>query len=185
MSVHLCFLRAVNVSGNNLVKMAALKDALVRAGLGDVRTILQSGNVVFRSDDNEDALARLIGSVLRNAFNLSVGLFLRTPQQVRQAMERNPFKAAANESPKHLLVTFLSAPPDTAAVAALKSAIPGDEAVAVSGREAFIHYAGGVARSKVTNVFVEKRLGVTGTARNWNTVGRVLAVADELAMLPR
>jgi uncharacterized protein (DUF1697 family) len=96
------------------------------------------------------------------------------------AIAANPFPAAAEADPDHLLVVFFDRPADPAGVDALRLAARGGEEIEVRGREAFIHYASGVAGSRLTPALIDRRLGAVGTARNWNTVRALAAMAESL-----
>jgi uncharacterized protein (DUF1697 family) len=160
------FLRGINVGGNNLLPMSALKAACESAGLTDVRTFLQSGNVIFRSTKKDPA------PLIRKALDLDVKVMVRTVDELQDVIARNPF--GSDRNPKRLIVTFLDGTPSKDAQAALLAAHKGPEEIHFSGRELFIYYGEDMGRSKLTNALIEKKLGMSGTARNWNTVTKML-----------
>ena len=96
-------------------------------------------------------------------------------------VKRNPFNAAAEEDPGRLLVVFLDGELSAAAKTSLEKLRNGTEAVAFSRSEFYANFPGGAGRSKLANAFTAKKLGVECTARNWNTVNALVAIADEIS----
>lgn len=164
------FIRGINVGGNNMLPMAALKASCESAGLTDVRTYLQSGNVIFNSTKKDPA--RLIVEAL----DLDVKVVVRTVDELRKVIAKNPFRTIDN--PGLMIVMFLSEAPSKDAEAALRAAHKGPEDIRFAGRELYIYYPKGMGTSKLTNAVIERKLGVTATARNWNTVTKLLELAD-------
>jgi uncharacterized protein (DUF1697 family) len=164
MASHIALLRAVNVGGRT-VRMADLKALFEGLGLSSVRTLLQSGNVVFhaRGGDAVDLEPRL-EDAFRAKFGFHADILVRSSAEWSRAIEANPFAAEAASDPSHVLLMCLKAPP----IAALEW--PGPERTAVQGREAYLVYPDGIGRSKLTTAVIEKALGVRGSGRNWNTV---------------
>lgn len=155
--------------------MADLRETLVGLGLDDVRTLLQSGNVVFRSAKTPAALEPLLEKAVAQRFGLATEFFVRSVREWDAAIAANPFVSEAKVDPSHLLLMALKGAPEPSDVEALSAAIEGRERVAAEGRHAYLVYPDGIGRSKVTNAFLESRLRVRGSARNWNTV---LKLAD-------
>lgn len=137
-----------------------------------MRTVLATGNIVFSSGASEARIRAAVEGAVA-AHGLSNDVFLRKPAELRAVLAENPFPEAAAARPNHMLVLFLNRPADGAAL----EAHAGPENIRVSGRHVFIDYAEGVGRSKLTAAVLERRLGQKGTARNWNTVGRLLAAS--------
>ncbi|MGN9778781.1 DUF1697 domain-containing protein [Micromonospora sp. H33] len=167
-------LRGINVGGVRLA-MADLRRLVADLGHQDVKTHLQSGNVVFGSTVRDaDVLARGIERALADELGLTVPVLVRSGREMAAVAGGNPY-ADREDDPTRLLVAFLATAPETSAVAGLT--VPGGETVAftVTGREVFLHYPdGGYGRSKFTNAYLEKKLGVVATTRNWRSV-RALA----------
>jgi uncharacterized protein (DUF1697 family) len=182
MAVHIALLRGINVGGNKPIRMEALRALCQSIGFTDARTLLQSGNVVFRADaGGPDKLARTLETAIAAEFGFAVTVLVRRPAELADVIRRNPFPQEAADAPGRLVVMFLDAAPGKAAIDRLTGALAGPEIVTLAGREAFIVYPDGIGRSKLTNVAIEKLLGVAGTARNWNTVTRLDALAETLA----
>ncbi|MFV2113571.1 DUF1697 domain-containing protein [Micromonospora sp. LOL_025] len=167
-------LRGVNVGGAK-VAMADLRRLVTGLGHDDVRTYLQSGNVVFGSTVRDaDALARGIERAIADELGLTVPVLVRSGRELAAVAGGNPY-ADREDDPTRLLVVFLATAPGRSAVDAL--AVPGGENLAftVAGRDVYLHYPdGGYGRSKFTNNHLEKKLGVVATTRNWRSV-RTLA----------
>ncbi|MEI9888241.1 MAG: DUF1697 domain-containing protein [Rhizomicrobium sp.] len=177
MSRQAALLRAVNVGGNAKLAMADLCLAATVAGLKDVRPLLQSGNLVFEAGSRSAAASEnLLQAVCAESFGLATDVHVRTAAEIASVQARNPFSAAARDDPSHLLVLFLKSAPPVSAFEALQVAIKGRESVHGDGRHAYIVYPDGIGRSKLTLGVIERHLGTTATARNWNTVAKLAAM---------
>ncbi|MFC4145744.1 DUF1697 domain-containing protein [Micromonospora mangrovi] len=163
-------LRGVNV-GSTRLAMADLRRLVADLGHTDVRTYLQSGNVVFTSPATDpDELARGIERVLTDELGLTVPVLVRSGTELAALTAAGPY-TGKQDDPTRLLVAFLSAAPPAARVAELT--VPDGENIeyAVDGREIHLHFPdGGYGRTKFTNAYLEKRLGVVATTRNWKSV---------------
>ncbi|HEY3010433.1 MAG TPA: DUF1697 domain-containing protein [Micromonosporaceae bacterium] len=163
-------LRGVNVAGNRKVAMADVRRVLESLGYADVSTYLQSGNAVISADKAKpDALERRIEKALASELGVDTRVLVRTHAELEAVIGANPFPAALAE-PKFLHVVFLTADPTPAAVARMNPAAYAPDEIEFGDRAAYVRYARGQGRSKLTPA-VWNRLGVAGTARNWNTVG--------------
>jgi uncharacterized protein (DUF1697 family) len=178
MPVFVGLFRAVNLGGSTQLRMTALAELLRRRGFEDVHTLLQSGNVVFRSAAaGPMRLERILEDAVSDAFGLSTDVFVRTAAEWRAIVNQNPFPRQAEEDPAHLVVATLKRAPVAEEWAALQAAIPGKEEVQPSGRHAYIVYPDGIGTSKLTAALIERKLRTRGTSRNWNTVRKL----DQLA----
>ena len=174
---HVGLLRAVNLPGHNKMKMSDLAALCHSLGLQGARTLLQSGNVVFRSDARSTSVleARLEQAIAKR-FGLATELFVRTAPEWGEVIADNPFRAEAGRDPGHLLVLLLKNPPTRAAVSALQNAIVGREVVRAGARHVYLVYPDGVGRSRLTIAVIERALGSRATGRNWNTVLKLAAL---------
>jgi uncharacterized protein (DUF1697 family) len=173
-------LRAVNLPGHNKVTMRELCALLDRLGMQEPRSLLQSGNLVFRSDVATTAqVERILEEGAAKRLGLETDFFVRTAEEWRAVIAGNPFPDEAEGDPGHLLVVCLKDAPGRSAVTALQQAITGREVVRARGREVYIVYPDGVGRSRLTTALIEKKLGTRGTGRNWNTVIKVAALAGQ------
>jgi uncharacterized protein (DUF1697 family) len=178
MPIQIALLRAINVGGRAPVAMADLRDLLTRLGLLEPRSLLQSGNLVFRSGPGTRAeLERLLETEAEKRLRLRTDFFVRTATEWKAVVARNPFPREAERDPSHLLVMFLKDLPDTGSVKAVQAAITGPEVVRAEGRQLYIVYPEGIGRSRLTGTLIETKLGGRGTARNWNTVLKLAALA--------
>ena len=177
MPPRVAFLRAVNVGGR-WVAMPVLREFLAGQGLTNVRSLLQSGNLVFDAGSASPAeLEDLLERELLRQLHLASDVFVRTGDELAAAIAANPFPAEAERDPAHLLVIFLKAAPKPAGLDALRSAVPGPELVEPGQRHLYVYYPAGIGRSKLTNALIERKLGASGTGRNWNTALKLLDLA--------
>jgi uncharacterized protein (DUF1697 family) len=173
-------LRAVNVGGNNLIKMADLKALCEELGFGEVKTLLQSGNVVFTAKGSDKSVAKKLADAIAKSHGFRPAIMVRTADEIADAMKRNPFKAEEKDDPAHLVIVFMADAPTSGAKERIAAVKVATERLHFSGRELHAHYASGQGNSKVTNAVLERALGVPATARNWNTVTKLLALAREV-----
>jgi uncharacterized protein (DUF1697 family) len=177
--MHIALVRGINVGGHKQVAMADLRDLCTELGLADVRSLLQSGNLVFRSGSRDEGrLERLLAAEAEKRLGLRADFFVRTAEEWKAVVERNPFRDEARRDPGHMLVMFLKDAPKPGEAQALQAAITGRERFRVRGREAYFVYPDGIGRSRLTHTLIEKKLGTSGTARNWNTVLKLAALAS-------
>ena len=179
MAIYISLIRGINVGGRNMIAMEKLRALHTALGFGDVKTHLQSGNVLFTAKAAEPLeIAKRIEDALRKD-GLDVRVVVRTPAELREAIERNPFPAHAKKDPSHYVVVFLDREPAAADAAELAQTNVGPEEKKLVGRDLYVFYPD-MARSKLTNTLIERKLGVTGTARNWNTVNKLVELAAAL-----
>src|SRR5262249_45858528 len=149
--------------------------------LRDPRTFIQSGNVVFHAPDTDlPRLARRIEDRIESEFGFRSEVILRTCAEMRDAMANNPFAGRDGIDPAKLLVQFLKDTPQADRCAKVASMATAPEELFVRGREVFIYFANGMARPKLSWLTVEKALGMAGTGRNWNSVGKLMAMAEAM-----
>ena len=175
MTVWVGLLRGVNVGGSNRLPMAELRASVESLGYDDAATYIQSGNVVFRSDDDELTIVDRLRGVLADRHGLTVPVVVRTAAQLADVVGRHPFDEGATE-PKFLHVAFLDRVPEPAAVDGLEPDAWAPDRWAVDGRELFLAYPSGSGRSKMTIDRFERPWGVSATARNLNTIAMLVAV---------
>jgi uncharacterized protein (DUF1697 family) len=169
-------LRGVNVGGRNKLAMPALRDALEAAGMENVVTYVQSGNVVLDSAAKADVLARTCEDVIADGFGLKVGVVVRTRAELAKIVARDPLGGVADQE-KLYQVTFCSQKPEKAALAKLaERAVEGEQLIA-QGREIYAWFPHGVGRSKLAAQLGKQDLGTVVTARNWTTVTKLLELA--------
>jgi uncharacterized protein (DUF1697 family) len=171
-------LRGVNVGGRNRVAMQALREALEQAGVKRVRSYLQSGNVVVESGASAAELARQCEAVIAERFALQVAVVVRTRDELAEVVRHDPLGKLADD-PKLYQVSFCSTEPDGDAVHKAAERAAGGERLVVHGREIYAWFPDGVGRSRLAAQLGRQNLAATVTARNWTTVVKLLALADE------
>ena len=167
MSTQVVLLRGINVGSANRIGMPVLREALIEAGFANVRTHLQSGNVL--ADGEPEAIVGAIRAVI------DVPCVVRSGAELAAAVAANPFPDEAAENPKALQVTFRSEPIEDGTLAALEARASGGEKVSVLGREIYSWHPEGMARSKLAQAVVPAK--AAATARNWNTVLKLAELA--------
>ena len=169
-------LRGINVGGRNSVPMAELRRVLEANGAEAVSTYIQSGNVVFRHEvGDRAALARKLEAAVKDAFDVPAAVVLRTFREIAKVASATPF--GDDNSKTH--VVFLAEKPAAKAVRELASLDLEPDRVAVVGSDVFLHYPNGITGARLSSAQLERKLGVAGTGRNWRTVTRLAAMADE------
>ena len=178
MTRDVAFLRGINLGPNRRVPMKGLRAALEQAGYAEVRTHLQSGNVLLTSDAEPAALERDLAETLRSTFGFDIAVVVRTRNELADVIAADPFGDEVDD-PARYQVSFLSDEPDPERVEELERADVAPEQVAVRGREVYAWHPDGLARSELAKLITDRRLGVEVTARNWRTVTKLLELADE------
>jgi uncharacterized protein (DUF1697 family) len=180
MPVLISMLRGVNVGGHNKIRMDDLRALYESLKLEDPRTYVQSGNVIFRTKEkNSAALAKKIQSAIERTFKCRPDVILRTTGELGEAIAASPFASRGLE-PGKILVTFLATEAGPDAPTTLLSFKSYPEEIHLKGRELYIYFPDGAGKSKLPWSRVEKLLQTKGTARNWNSVTKMLAIAEEL-----
>ena len=180
MPIIISMLRGVNVGGHNMIKMDALRALYESLGLRDAQTYVQSGNVVFRTQGRDLAsLSKRIEDGIERAFGFRPSVILRTVADLRDVIAKNPFAKRAGIEPSKLVVTFLAGDPGSEARAKVLGIKVGPEELRMDGREVYIYFPDGMGRSKLWPL-IEKALKAPGTGRNWNTVEKLLEIAERL-----
>ena len=171
MAAFVSLFRGINVGGHHKIRMDELKDLHESLGLKDVFTYIQSGNVVFNSDDADLArLRRQIEDGFEKNFGFHVEVIVRTSAELREIIDKNPFQSQQSKESKWVVVLFLAAHPDDTAQEDLLKTYVGPEEIFIIGKEVYIYYTNGIGRSKLSHSLIEKKLKTVGTARNWNTI---------------
>jgi uncharacterized protein (DUF1697 family) len=172
-------LRGINVGGNRKVAMADLRELLAGLGYDDVTTYLQSGNAVFSTAGSSPAaLSAAIEERLAGKFGAPVRVIIRTAAELAGVVGASPLPDGP-ENPSRFFVAFLSAAPDPQTVQEIEAQSFDPDRIWISGKEAYLWCPGGAADTTLTHSFIEKRLGVTATARNWNTVTKLVSLTSD------
>jgi uncharacterized protein (DUF1697 family) len=178
MARQIALLRGINLGSNRRVSMPELRALLDDRGYAGVRTLLQSGNIVLTSRARAATLERDLRAHIADGLGIDCDVVVRTRDELAAVIERNPLGDVADD-PKRYTVAFLGGEPDPAGVAEIAAADVAPERFAADGRELYTWHPGGIQQSQLAKLLTPKRLGVTLTVRNWNTVTKLLALADE------
>jgi uncharacterized protein (DUF1697 family) len=176
MAKFVSILRGINVSGQKKIIMTDLKELYEKIGFSNVQTYIQSGNVVFESDDRSSTQdeAILIKDAIFNKYKFVVPTFVYTGSEMSQIRNNNPFINLADADLTKLYVTFLAAAPDANNLEKLKAVDRGDEQFIIIESNIYGYSPNGFGRAKITNNLIEKKLKVEATSRNWKTVNKLV-----------
>lgn len=169
------FLRAINVGGTAKLPMADLREIATQLGATNVRSYIQSGNLICDVSGSADAFDRALEVAIENGFGFFHEAISRSPAEIRAALDAHPFDVF---EPKFSYITFLAEPPTDEAIARAQEIETGDDVWTVTGDDMHIRYAEGAGRAQMSAAKIGKVLGVPGTARNLNTVGKLLAMSE-------
>jgi uncharacterized protein (DUF1697 family) len=185
MTVIISMLRGVNVGGHNKIKMEALRALYESMRLRDAQTYVQSGNVIFRTDERDLArLARRIEDGIERKFGFRSDVILRTAAEMKEVIAKNPFAKRRGIEPGKLLVSFLASDPGEEGREKIRQMKCDPEEMRVEGREIYIYFPNGAGRSKLNWAGLGKMLKTPATGRNWNSVTKMLEMAERLEPTP-
>ncbi len=175
-ATHLLLLRGVNVGGKHKLPMKDLASLVAEQGCSDVKTYIQSGNVIATVPPKlAGRLPGLVAKAIQARFGFEVPVVMRSLREIEQVVARNPF-LADGKPPEALFVLFLRDLPDSARVSLLDpNRSPGDE-FQVRGRDVYLWLATGAAETKLTNAYFDSKLATVSTSRNWRTVTTLLSM---------
>jgi uncharacterized protein (DUF1697 family) len=175
MATYVSMLRGINVGGQRKIMMGDLKDLYQFLDFKDVKTYIQSGNVVFQYIELSPLeLASQIEKKIKEVYDFEVAVIIRTKDELQKIIENNPFK---NEDVNKLYITFLSETPSTWPITGIEKKKHGSEKFVVSEKEIYLFIPGGYGRTKLSNDFFEKKLNLSTTTRNWKTVNKLFEIA--------
>jgi len=178
MSTYIALMRGINVGGHNKVKMAELKAIVEDKGFRRVETHIQSGNVIFDGDGDAAKIAEALKLAAKDKFGFTPNIIVRTAQEIRDALNECPFVPSPDISATFVHMAFLEAAPSATAMDALVKAHTGPEPMKLVGSTLYINYVNGAGRSRLTAAMIEKHLGYAATARNWNTVSKLVQLSE-------
>ena len=177
MTTYISMIRGINVGGKS-VKMADLRDIYLSLGLENVETYIQSGNVIFKSENKDsNVLGKEIQQKILDTVGYDVKVVIRTINELKNIIESCPFEI---EEEKHVYITFLSDTPDLSIDLKLKNGMRGSEKFIISSREVYLYLPHGYGRTKLNNNFFEKKFKLDATTRNWKTVNRLYQIAESI-----
>ena len=171
-------LRGINLGPRNRIAMPQLRKLLETAGFDDVRTYVQSGNIVLSTRRRPESTAVACEKLIGDELGLDIPVVVRTRDELAEIVRRNPLGDVADD-PKRYQVSFLDGEPDPKAIEKLAAAAAGGERIEAIGREVYAWHPDGIARSKMWAALAGKGIGVKATARNWTTVTTLLHMAED------
>jgi len=181
MNVIISLLRGVNLGGHHQVKMADLCALYGTLGYCDARSHINSGNIVFRCRQKDLAsIAKKLETAIEKKYGFHVDVVVRTTAELRDVIRRNPFAKRKNIEPSKFLVTFFDQSPAAEICTQIRCLKPDPEQLHLDGREIYAYFPEGVGQSKLFRALSGKPLKKEGTARNWNTVLKLLEIAEAL-----
>jgi len=180
MNTYIAMFRGVNVSGQKKIAMDDLRGLCEALDLVNVRTYVQSGNVVFESEEQDASIiAKRIETQIQNAYGYIVPVIIRRPEELRRIIGSNPFLQERNEDPAWLHVTFLYETPSEAKLKELRNPSDNGDEFSIGEKEIFLYCPNGYGTSKLSNAFFERKLGMPTTTRNWRTVNALYQMVSE------
>lgn len=180
MTTHLALLRGINVSGHNMIKMEALKTTLEAIGFQNVTTYIQSGNVfVDTEEENTSKVGFLIKQEIFKAFGYEVPVIVIGKEDLSACFKNNPFLNEKDFDIKKIYVAFVSILLKKESINDLKMSQFKPDEVAIDQNRIFIKYAVGAGKTRLDQKYIEKKLNVISTIRNWNTVTQLLKMFEE------
>ena len=179
--VYIALLRGVNVSGKNAVKMKELELALQANGFQQVVTCIQSGNIIFKHHLSENELiAKKINKVIASVFNLDIPVIVLSKTEFKKLLVNMPYVEKAKDEPTKVLITFLAAVPQPEFYANFIKINPEHEEFNVAGKVVYLYCKNGYGKAKINNNFIESKLKVKATTRNWKTVLKLFEIGESL-----
>lgn len=180
MTTYISILRGINVSGQKLIKMDALRKSYENLGFRSVTTYVQSGNVVFTGKKaKSDELAQIISRQIEKDFGFEVPVIVLTIDNLKQIINSNPFLKDSDKDTTFLHVTFLATKPETFDRKTIEDKIRNGEEISFSDNAVYLYCPNGYGVSKLSNSFLETKLKVGATTRNWKTTNELLKIAQE------
>ena len=176
---HISLLRGINVSGQKKVKMVDLKALYESLGFNNVVTYIQSGNVIFDTDIKDHAaLCRIIEKGIERKYKFHVPTIIRSSNELESAMKNNPFeKIDLEKDGSKILITFMDVKPDKSKLNDLLDFVGESEKLIARGKELYLHCPDGHGKSKLSNTFIEKKLGLVATTRNLKSVHKIYSLS--------
>lgn len=179
MGRYISLLRGINITGYNLVKMPVLIELYKSLGFQNIETYLQSGNVVFNTDMSDiDKISGVIENEIKKKLGLSIRVLIKTGRDFKKIIKNNPFVKKVSDDTKSIYVTLLFEKPGKDLLSAIDEINPGKDEYYIIGDTIYINCPYGYGRTKLNNNVFEKKLKVTATTRNWNTVNMLYKMCE-------
>lgn len=181
MQTYISILRGINVSGHRLIKMDALKTLCANLNFKDVHTYIQSGNIIYNYEMIENAvLNSLISESIEKTFGFKVPVITLNATELQHTIENNPYSGDETKDPSFFHVTFLSDMPDPEKIKLLEQVNLKNDTFTIIESTIYIYCPDGYGQTNLTNNYIESKLNLTATTRNWKTVNELLNIAREI-----
>ncbi len=178
MNIYIAMLRGINVSGQKKIIMAELIAHLEELNFENIQTYIQSGNVIFEKDNTTaEELEIAIADKIMEKYGFEVPVLIKTPEELEYVLANNPFINKQNKDPKRIYVTFLSEDPPEENIPRLSEVDYNPEEFILDGTTIYFYSPDNYGNAKMNNNFFEKKLKVSATTRNWNTVNKLVEMA--------
>lgn len=182
MDIFIAILRGINVSGHRLIKMDALRTLIESLGCNDVSTYIQSGNIVFKSKENDcQRLAACISEGIKKTFGFDVEVLVLSQNDLMTIINKNPFPEETRNNPGAIYISYLFNNPGEVDLAKIEESKQQDEQLRYLDNVLFLYCPGGYGNTKISNTFLEKKLKVTASTRNWKTSLKLQEMAHQLS----
>jgi uncharacterized protein (DUF1697 family) len=181
MQTYISFLRGVNMTGHNSIKMTDLAALFVKLGLMDAETYIQSGNVIFSDTGgiSTNALSITIEKAILESFSYDIPVMIRTNKELHDLFSSNPFLEESNFDPAKMAVIFLHDTPSDSQIQKVANIDYPPDKFRIIGKDIFIYCPNGFGRTKIYTNFFERKMGVTGTGRNWKTITTISGIIEK------
>ncbi len=181
MPTYISILRGINVSGQRIIKMEALRALYAELGFENVQSLIQSGNVIFKHGGAKRAvLEHQIATGIQREFGFEVPVMVMEIEALKNIVENNPFSKDNQKNINYLHVTFLSAEPEKGKFDKMMEATYQDDEIRLIDGTIYLYCPNGYGKTRLNNGFLESKLGVTATTRNWKTTNQLLTLAEEI-----
>lgn len=178
-NIYIALLRGINVSGQKIIKIDELRKLFETLGFGNVKTYIQSGNIIFNYQiDSPEKIIKSVEKKIKEVFSFDVTVIIRTNDELRKIIHSNPY--LKTKPVEKLYVAFLSETSSNDNIEKLLPYKSKTEEFSLTGKEMYLYYPDGSGRSKLTNNIIESKLGVKATTRNWNTTTKLFEMSKEL-----
>lgn len=180
MNTYIAFLRAINVGGYRKIKMKDLREMLEKMGLKNVRTYIQSGNVVFDSDESDPKILETsIEQQILSDFGHDVPVMIRTDKQLQELIDKNPFEAKEVDPFKLYVTFFLETPPQKKQEELISLTSDIEKFTFLNGDLFALIDKKTIKKVNFSNAYIERIIGIPGTNRNWKTVNKMVEMASK------
>lgn len=181
-STYIVLLRGINVGGHRKIPMATLRSLCARIGYKDVRTYIQSGNILLTTNSDAEEVERKVEQAVEEQFGFSVPAIARETRAWQGYLKSNPFSKASLSEPSRVMLVLAKATPKSDALKNLRSRAANNERLAQTGDALWIHCPEGAATSKISATLLDRFVGATVTVRNWRTVQKLGQIAEPLTI---